>query len=48
MIPKLLFFCGAVGVAVLTVAVVLAVAVGFVVWLGGSSWARQPRVGSSR
>jgi hypothetical protein len=48
MMPKLLFLCGALGVALLTVAVVLAVAMGFIVWLGGSSWARQPRAGSSR
>lgn len=39
---KIIFFCGAAGVAVLALALVTIAIVTFAVWLGGSDWARRP------
>lgn len=42
MATKLIFICGAFGVAVAAVVLLVVATFGFLVWLGGSSWARRP------
>ena len=42
MVPKLIFMVSAAGVAVAALALMVAATVGFLVWLGGSNWARRP------
>lgn len=42
MATKLFFICGAVGVTVTAVALVVAATFCLLVWLGGSDWARRP------
>ncbi len=42
MATKLIFICGAFGVAVTAVVLLVVATFGFLVWLGGSSWARRP------
>lgn len=39
---KLIFFCGALGVAAMSLALAVTAAISFVVWLGGTDWARRP------
>jgi len=41
-VQKLIFILSAVGVAVAAMALVVAATFGFLVWLGGSNWARRP------
>ncbi|MCX6951412.1 MAG: hypothetical protein NTV51_04395 [Verrucomicrobia bacterium] len=38
---KLIFFCGAFGVGVVALALVVMTSLAFAVWLGGSEWARR-------
>lgn len=38
---KLIYVCGAFGVAFVTLALVVMAAFGLAVWLGGSDWARR-------
>ncbi len=42
MATKLIFICGAFGVAVAAVVLLVVAVFGFLIWLGGSSWARRP------
>ncbi len=41
---KLIFFCGAIGVAALALALAVTATIGFVVWLSGTDWARRPEL----
>jgi len=41
MVNKLIFFCGALGVVVMALALVITAAFGLLVWVGGSDWARR-------
>jgi hypothetical protein len=41
MATKLIFVCGAVSVTILALAVIATCFLGFIVWVGGSDWARR-------
>jgi hypothetical protein len=42
MATKLIFICGAFGVAVAAIVLLVVATFGVLVWLGGSEWARRP------
>lgn len=48
MVTKLLFICGALGVTVTALALVVVGIFGLLVWLGGTEWARRSEFRSHR
>ncbi len=46
LMPELMIICGACGVFVTGVAILVAVALGMLVWLAGTDWARRPSKGA--